>query len=126
LLYKPPDDPLATEYQLKKYTKHTVPDPSDNLQSIFATASTQRYEDYILASVAAGAVEPDARGRTNIILAAGKAVGFRFEYGQLVAPQDAVKVVLSSEEGRVHSFTVESGPFRGATCPDCGRWAVVV
>jgi hypothetical protein len=126
LLYRPPDDPLATQYQLRKYTKHTVPDPTDQLQSIFATGSPHRYKDYIVDTLAAGAVELDARGRTNIILAAGKEVGFRFEYGQLVAPQDAIKVVLSSEDGRVHSFTVESEPFRGATCPDCGRWAMVV
>lgn len=124
-LYTLPDNPLATQYQLGKYLKHTIPDPTDKLQSIFATASPRRYKDYIVDTLAAGAVEQDARGRLNIILAAGWEMGVRFEYGQPVAPQDAIKVVLSSEDGRVHSFTVESGPIRGATCPDCGRGMVV-
>jgi len=126
LLYPLTADPLTSTYQWDKYAKHTVPDPTEKLQSIFNTASTQGYADYLIDTQAAGAVEVDTRGRTNIILAARKEVGLRFEHGQPVAPEDAIKVVLSSEAGRIHGFSIESGPFRGATCADCGRVDIIV
>jgi hypothetical protein len=119
-------DPLTSTYQWDKYAKHTVPDPTEKLQSIFHTASTQGYADYLIDTQAAGAVEVDARGRINIILAAGKEVGLRFEHGKPVAPEDAIKVVLTSEAGLVHGFTIASGPFSGATCADCGRGDIIV
>jgi hypothetical protein len=123
-VYRPPTDPLATPYQLGKYLKHTVVDPTFMVQSIFNSTSTQAYEHYVVEATTAGAVELDGWGRWNLIVAAGKEVGVRYKRGRPVAPQDAIKAVLSSEDGRVHAFTVESGPFRGITCPDCGRVAI--
>jgi hypothetical protein len=125
LLYAPPADPLATQYQLGKYMKHTNPDPKYPVQSVFATASTQAYEHYIVSSLAAGAVALDARG-TTVIWVAGKDIGFRVEQGQLIAPQDAVKVVLSTDPEKTHGYSVHSSTFTGATCAQCGRWAVVM
>jgi hypothetical protein len=107
--------------------KHTVPDRTFLVQSVFNTPSTQAYEGYIIDTLAAGAVEIDPAGRTNLIWAAGEDVGFRFEAGQqLVIPQDAIKVVLSSDAGKVHAFSVHSSDFAGSRCPDCGRWAIVI
>lgn len=125
-VYRPPTDQLATAYQLGKYLKHTVVDPTFAVQSIFATASTRAYEHYLVDAVTAGAVEQDARGRWNLIVPAGTVVGYRVEHGTVVAPQDAIKAVLSSEDGRVHAFTIESSPFRGVTCTDCGRVNLIV
>jgi hypothetical protein len=88
LLHLPPPDPLATDYQLGKYLKHTTPNAIYPVQSIFNTASTQAYETYVVTPLAAGAVEVDARGRINALWAAGKDVGLRFEHGRLVAPTD--------------------------------------
>ncbi len=125
LLPKPPDDPLATQYQLGKYMKHTIPDPKYPVQSVFATASTQAYEHYLVSSLAAGAAVLDARG-TTFIWAAGKDIGFRLEQGQLIAPQDAIKVVLSTDPAKTHGYSVESSTFTGARCAQCDRWAVVI
>jgi hypothetical protein len=124
-VYRPPSDPLATEYQLGKYLKHTVLDPAFAVQSIFISASTRAYEHYIVDAMTAGAVEEDARGRWNLIVPAGKEVGIRYEHGQPVAPEDAIKAVLSSEDGRVHAFSVEFSSFQGVACLDCGRVAIV-
>lgn len=123
-IYRPPADPLATDYQLGKYLKHTVVDPTFAVQSIFNSTSTQAYERYLVNTVAAGAVEQDARGRWNLIVPAGREVGVRYEAGRPMASEDAIKAVLSSEDGRVHAFTIESGPFRGVPCVDCGRVAI--
>lgn len=125
-IYRPPTDPLATDYQLGKYLKHTVVDPTFAVQSVFNSASRRAYEDYVVDAMTAGAVEQDARGRWNLIVPAGKEVGLRFEHGKPVAPQDSIKAVLSSEDGRVHAFTIESGPFRGITCADCGRGDLII
>jgi hypothetical protein len=125
-LNPPPADPLATQYQLGKYLKHTLPDPTYPVQSIFNTPSTQAYEHYIVSSLAAGAVELDMRGRMNTIWAAGMPVGFQLNHGQLITPpQDAVKVVRSSDTGKVHAYSAHSTTFAGAECAECGRWAVV-
>jgi hypothetical protein len=124
-VYQPPTDPLATAYQLGKYLKHTVVDPTFTVQSIFNSTSTQAYEHYVVEATTAGAVELDARGRWNLIVAAGKEVGVRYERGRPVAAEDAIKAVLSSEDGRIHAFTIEVSPFRSIRCPDCGRVAVV-
>jgi hypothetical protein len=126
LLLPPPPDPLATDYQLGKYLKHTTPNAIYPVQSIFNTASTQAYETYVVTPLAAGAVEVDARGRINALWAAGKDVGLRFEHGRLVAPTDTIKVVLSSDAGLVHPYSIQSSTVAGAKCPDCDCWAIVV
>lgn len=88
--------------------------------------STQAYERYIVTILAAGAVEVDDRGRINVIWVAGRTVGFQFNWGQLMSPpQDAVKVVLSSDTGLVHAFPAHSTTSTGAQCADCGRAVVI-
>jgi len=120
LLYPPPEDPLASKYQVEKYLKHTIRDPAFSVQSVFATQSTQAYADYFVAALAPVAVEVDEKGRSNIIVAAGKTVGVQLNQGQLVGPpQDAVKVVLSSDPWRVHAYPAHSTTFTGAKCSDC-------
>ena len=89
------------------------------MQSVFATQSTQAYADYFVAALAPVAVEVDEKGRSNIIVAAGKTVGVQLNQGQLVGPpQDAVKVVLSSDPWRVHAYPAHSTTFTGAKCSD--------
>ena len=127
ILYPPPTDPLATQYQLGKYLKHTIPDRNYPVQSVFNSLSTQVYEDYLVRTLTAGAVEVDAKGRTNVVWVAGTPVGFQLEQGgRIVRPQDAVKVVLSSDTGKVHAYSAHSTTFIGAKCADCDRWNVVV
>ncbi len=126
LLNSPPIDPLATSYQLKKYAKHTVVNPTFQVQSIFNSTSTQAYADFIVDASTAGAVVVDDWDRFNIVLIAGRDVGYRFESGKLVAPTDAIQLVLTSDHGRVHAYTIQSFSVTGIPCADCGRTAIVV
>lgn len=115
---------VDSSYQLEKYLKHTVPDPQIKIQSVFDTPSTQAYAGYLVGALAAGSVEIDERGSTNVIWAAGAPTGFLFQNGTLVQPQDAVKVVLSSNASKVHAYPANSTNFLGIACSRCGELAV--
>ena len=121
LLNSPPADLLATSYQLDKYLKHTTPDPKYRVQSIFDSTDSQVYRGYVVESLAAGSVELDAQGRTNIVWTAGSPTGFRLEFGRLIAPMDAVKVVLSTSTATIHAFPARATTFIQAHCAHCGR-----
>lgn len=112
--------PLGTTYQLGKFMKHTVPDPTLDIQSVFDSADTQKYADHIVQASLSGSVEFDDLGRRNVIWAAGEQTGFQYANGNLVQPQDAVKVVLSSETGRIHAYPQNTTNFSTAPCADCG------
>jgi hypothetical protein len=112
---------LETDYQLGHYMKHAVPDARFNVQSVFGSPSTQAYENYIVSSSLSGSVEIDDRGRKNIIWAAGKEIGFRYENGVLKHPEDVVKVVLSTDSGKIHAYSQSSTQFSGSHCVVCGN-----
>jgi len=114
------NDVLGTPYQLSKFMKHTVPNAFWNAVSVFETASTGRYADYVVNAVASGAVEIDHMGRRNFIWLAGELTGFRYEQGVAQAPQDGVKVVLSSETGKIHTFPVSGSGLVTQPCARCG------
>ena len=114
------DDP----YQLGKYLKHTVPDPTYNVQSVFASPSTQAYENYIVSSSLSGSVQIDRKGRRNLIWVAGTPTGFQQKNGVLQHPQDAVKVVLYTDTRKIHAFPQSSTQFTADACPDCGKTSV--
>ena len=124
-LRQPPSGKVvASTYQLAKYLKHTVPDAQVAIQSVFDTPSTQAYAGYLVGALAAGSIEIDDRGSTNVIWAAGNPTGFLFRDGALVQPQDAVKVVLSSNASKVHAYPANSTNFLSVTCSHCGDRAV--
>ena len=115
---------VGSSYQLEKYVKHTVPDAQNEIQSVFDTQSTQSYAAFLVGALAAGSVEIDDRGSTNVIWAAGLPTGFLFRNGSLIQPQDAVKVVLSSNASKVHAYPANSTNFLRVTCSRCGGLAV--
>jgi hypothetical protein len=115
---------VGSSYQLAKYVKHTVPDQGFAVQSVFETPSTQVYAGYLVDALAAGSIEIDERGSTNVIWAAGRPTGFLFRNGSLIQPQDAVKVVLSSNTSRVHAYPANSTNFASVTCSQCGGPAI--
>lgn len=124
-LRQPPTDKLiVSSYQLEKYIKHTVPDPRYHIQSVFSTPSTQLYAEYIIESITAGSIEVDDYDRKNIIWVAGERTGFLFNYGQLVQPQDAVKIVLFHDDARMHAYSANSTSFTGTTCDICGEQVI--
>jgi hypothetical protein len=101
-------DPLQSPYQLDKFIKPTVP-LSHPSASIFNSTSTGDYANYVVDAATSGAVELDVYGRRNIIWVAGRPTGFSYNNGALVGPTDGVKVVLSSEDTKVHAFPVSAG-----------------
>ncbi len=115
---------VASQYQLDKYVKHTIPSGRFLVQSVFDTPSTQAYRTFALDALAGGAVEVDDAGRTNILWVAGRQTGFRFEHGRLVQPTDAVKVLLSSNSTLVHTYPDNSTSFAAAVCARCGAQIV--
>lgn len=127
LLYPLPADPLATSYQMEKYAKHTLIDPTFSVQGIFTSTEARVYKDYVVDVRAAGGVIVDDRNRFNIVVAAGKDIGYQYEYGKVVAPTDAIQLVLSSEAGRLHAYPIQSARVVGLACstPGC-QWPVLV
>jgi len=113
-------EPLGTTYQLAKFIKHTTPNPSLPVQSVFDSNSTQKYASYIVEASLSGSVEFDDKGRKNIIWAAGEPTGFQLQNGRLVRPQDGVKVVLSTETQRIHAYPQNSTTFTSGRCFRCG------
>jgi hypothetical protein len=113
-------DPLQSTYQLGKFLKHTVPGTFLD-SSVFNSTSTGPYGDYIVSAAASGAVELDDRGRRNFIWLAGKQTGFEYKDAVLIGPTDGVKVVLSSEEKKVHAFPVVAAQLMTRSCASCGK-----
>ena len=111
-------DPLQSPYQLDKFIKHTLP-LSHPSASVFNSMSTGDYANYVVDAAASGAVELDAYGRRNFIWLAGRPTGFSYKDGALVGPTDGVKVVLSSEETRVHAFPIKAANLVTHTCASC-------
>jgi hypothetical protein len=122
LIRRPHNDKLIrSSYQAEKYLKHTVINPKEKLQSLFSDPSTAVYADYIVDGIYSGSVEVDDHKRPNIILPVGSRVGFRYEYGNLIKPQDAVKVVLYHNDDKIHAFPENSTSFKSCACERCGQ-----
>lgn len=125
LIPNPPSGKVVrTSYQYEKHLKHTVPNPTYSIQSIFSDPSTSVYANHLVNTILAGAVEIDDQGRRNIIWCAGMETGFHYQSGKLIQPSDAVKVVLSLDTDKVHAFPENSTSFSTATCCHCGELIV--
>ena len=74
---------------------------------------------------AAGSLEIDDIWRKNIIFVAGSNIGFRYEFGQLKQPLDAVKIVLSPDTGKMHAYPEGSTSFSAERCATCGNLIVI-
>jgi hypothetical protein len=115
-----PTDLISSTYQLDKFIKHTVLDPTEKLVSTFRSDSTGHYQDLVVSAIDAGSVELDGRGRTNIICRAFKPTGDLFRFGQFVQVQASICVVLTSSTGKIHAFPDNDLRYTGKTCLDCG------
>ena len=111
----------GTEYQLKKYIKHTAPTSKHDLNSIFKEgADYEAYKGYIISTTASGSVEVDDKGRINVIWVAGRETGYKKTHGVFKTTTSAVKVVFHDDEYKVHGFSYESLELAGAECALCG------
>lgn len=98
-----------TDYQSRKYKKHSIVSTSERLQSIFTDPSTSAIRPYVEDALLWGAMEIDDQNRVNFYSTSTGTVGFRYEWGTLVEAQDATKVVLSWSPERRHAFPREYG-----------------
>ena len=125
LIPNPPSGKVVrTPYQYGKHLKHTVPNSTYSILSIFSESSTSVYANHLVNAMLAGAVEIDDSGRQNIIWCAGRETGFQYQSGKLMQPADAVKVVLSLYSDSIHAFPENSTNFSAATCCQCGTLIV--
>ena len=114
-------DPTSNVYQLGKYFKHYNKPSSNNLVSIFEKSGNEKYKDWIINTLASGCVEQDIFGRINIVWIAGEKTGYSFINGQLQGDTDAVKVVLHTNQNKIHAFPIASASLSGKKCLMCGK-----
>jgi hypothetical protein len=86
----------ATQYQLKKYLKHTVPASAQNFNTVFTSPASSTYANFLITTVASGHVQIDDAGRLNVVWVASCQTGISLQGGQFLGPTDAVKVVLQT------------------------------
>src|SRR6266516_6378416 len=99
---------MSTEYQLGKYMKHTVLDPSLWVVSIFKDPTISAYENWVVNSMASGCVTFDSSGRHSYVFVAGREVGLTYKQGSFHTLGDAVRVVLPTDPGKVHAYPMSS------------------
>lgn len=113
----------ADGYQLGKFIKHTIATPLLGVTSSYYDKTYESYKDYTVNSVASGSLEVVTRGNNteyNYIFYAGKNIGCQFVNGQPTLNEDAVKVVLSNNPNKIHSYTTGSFGIKQANCSKCG------
>lgn len=115
----------GNSYLFGKYLKHHPPVNPSGIVSIYDDANYEKYKDFTISGSAAGAVEVDSRGRNNSIFFMGEEIGAKFEGGVFQGPADSVKVVLSHDTGKMHSYPIDSSPLQSAQCADCGAPIIV-
>lgn len=111
----------GSSYQLSKFYRHTLPPNTNDLISIFDSSDYNDYREYVLNTAASGSVEIDSKNRMNVVWVAGKHTGFTFQNGVSKIPNDAVKVVLHTDENKIHAYPTGSIGFSIAQCIICGR-----
>src|SRR5437660_8944466 len=115
---------LSTDYQLKKFVKHTVLQPPSStwvINSVFKDPTINGYEKWVVNSVASGCVAIDPSGNHSYIFAAGREVGLTYKGGSFHTVGDAVKVVLPIDPGRIHAYPMSSHVIAAKTCSNCGE-----
>lgn len=117
------DSVLGSSKQTEKFVKHTMEGAGStyDVNSVFASGSTQQYMDWVINSAASGAVEMDDEGRQNFIWYAGEQTGARYRDGKFDVTTDMVKLVKPWDEDEIHAYPVSSTGYQEARCDRCGR-----
>ena len=116
-----PSNLTGSQYQVENFLKHTVPSTSASTTGVFADSSYTAYRNYLISSSASGSIEVDDSGRTNAVWYAGKEIGASWVDGKPVLPNDAVKLVLIHDHGKVHGFSSSSVDYSGQLCDHCKK-----
>ena len=115
-----PSNLTASQYQVDKFVKHTLPAVSAHETGVFSDPSYTAYANYLISSSLSGSVEVDGSGRTNRVWYAGGTIGASWVNGQPVLPNDAVKLVLEHDASKIHGYSITSATYSGQTCVRCG------
>jgi hypothetical protein len=111
----------GSQYQLKKFIKHTAPEKYDGLISIFFSDEYAKYRDFSISGSLSGNLEIDTLGRRNLVWYAGRDIGFTYQDGIYQVPNDAVKVVLPEDAGKIHAYPVNYELQYFEKCRECER-----
>jgi hypothetical protein len=114
----------GSTYQLEKLIKHFFPDPKYSYHSVFDSPSTDVYRNYVVSASCSGAIEFDDKGRKNIIWVAGKNICASYVNGILHLPEEALKVVHSTDPHKIHAYPESSTKFTTQICENCSGPAV--
>jgi len=110
----------GSSYQLGKYLKHTLPPTQSGLISVFDDPEYSAYSSYTINTLASGSTQFDQHHRKNVIWYASESVGITYQDGVPHCPADTIKVVLSHDDNKIHTFPVNSGDLITKTCKRCG------
>lgn len=109
-------------YKFQKYLKHTsLPVIGSGTVSVFDNADYDTYKDYIIDTVNSGSIEIDDCNRINLIWFANKQTGQSFKERQFEQFTDGVKLVLHTDDKKIHAFPTGSHGFLNAVCDNCGK-----
>lgn len=111
-------------YQLDKFIKHTIAIPMMGYTSSFINHSYQNYSDYTVRTLASGSLEVITKGSKteyNYVFIASKKIGELSFNGSYLSDEDGIKVVLSNNPDKLHSYTTGSFGLREAVCKNCGN-----
>lgn len=111
----------GSSYQLSKFIKHTTPMSLFGRISVFNQPEYKNYRGYSVSASVSGSVEIDSRERMNIIWYAGRNVGVTYNNGCFECDADTIKVVLSHDENKIHTFPVSSIIYDSKKCKMCGK-----
>ena len=112
----------------EKYNKHVLNSGSDPVNSVFTYDSFdisspityQEYENYCFLTSISGSLEIDDKGRSNLVWYAQKQTGELTINGSATGHLDSVKLVLWSDEEKIHAFPTSSVALFANRCAHCG------
>ena len=111
----------GSTYKLDKFMKHTLPPSLAGTISVYSDPTYNNYMNYIINTAASGSTMIDQYGRKNLIWYAAEDIGITFQDSIPQATTDVVKVVLSDDDDKIHSFPINSSELVTKCCKRCGR-----
>lgn len=111
----------GTTYKLDKFIKHTLPPIQSGIVSVFSDPSYEAYKNYTINAMASGSTMIDKYNRINVVWYATKENGITFKDYIPYTTTDVVKVVLSHNEDKIHSYPINSSELVLKFCEKCGK-----
>lgn len=111
----------TASYQFGKFVKHTI-FKWTGFVSIFINPTYAKYKDHVVSGSLSGFLEIDDKNRKNMIYYVGSDIGFTFNNGSLILPNDATKIVYPENPFKIHAFPISITTVFNNKCENCGRY----